>query len=125
MSWVMASCEQQRVPQSSQINQQGPIPFCLNIPQNNPSSQSFSQVAQDNPFQVVYHNGHQYQLTQGIANQLRELPPLAPLRQRTVPVPVPTVSHKCDKFEDGIFQCNFYRLEFLILSIILLYSNLR
>ena len=102
MSWVMASCEQQRVPQSSQINQQGPIPFCLNIPQNNPSSQSFSQVAQDNPFQVVYHNGHQYQLTQGIANQLRELPPLPPSTLRKQTVSVPVVSHKCNKFQDGI-----------------------
>ena len=90
----MASPEQRRVPRSSQINQQGPIPFQLDIPQNNPPSQSLSQIAQDNPFQVVHHNGHQYQLTQGIANQLRDLPPLPPLRLRQQTGPVPAVSHE-------------------------------
>ena len=72
-----------------------PIPFQLNIPQNNSPSVSLSQIAPADPFQVVDHNGHQYHLTQGIANQLRDLPPLPPMRKRQQRRPVATVSAIC------------------------------
>ena len=36
------------------------------------------QNIQDGPFHVAYHDGQEWHLTQGIAAQLRDLPPLMP-----------------------------------------------
>ena len=91
----MASPEQRRLPTTSQQSL-GSIPFQLNIPQHNPPSHSHSNITQADPFQVVHHNGHQYHLTQGIADQLRNLPPFpAALRSRQQTDPIPTVSVIC------------------------------
>ncbi|KAJ4470859.1 hypothetical protein J3R30DRAFT_3710822 [Lentinula aciculospora] len=71
---AVGSPENRRTPQPSPHG--GPIPFQLNIPQNYVPSQH----SQDDLFQVINHNGQEFQLTQGIANQLRNLPPLLPTR---------------------------------------------
>ncbi|KAJ3724347.1 hypothetical protein C8R42DRAFT_640387 [Lentinula raphanica] len=72
----MDSPQLRRTPQSSQNNPGGPIPFQIEIPQGYvPPVHS-----QDDPFQIVQHNGHALHLTPGIAAQLQQLPPLVPIR---------------------------------------------
>ena len=76
-SRIMYTPQHRRLPQSSQ-NIPEPIPFPLNIPQRHAGP---SHNFPDDPFQVVYHQGQELHLTQGIAHQVRNLPPLVPRRE--------------------------------------------
>ncbi|KAJ3738099.1 hypothetical protein EV360DRAFT_26142, partial [Lentinula raphanica] len=68
-SRTMDSPQLRRTPQSSQNNPGGPIPFQIEIPQGYvPPVHS-----QNDPFQIVQHNGHALHLTPGIAAQLQQL----------------------------------------------------
>ena len=69
----MNSPQNWRLPHQHQ-NNFAPIPFNLNIP----PVQQYQNIP-DNPFQVVQHDGQQLYLSQGIADQLRGLPPLVPV----------------------------------------------
>ncbi|KAF5349403.1 hypothetical protein D9757_013108 [Collybiopsis confluens] len=96
---VLNSPEHRRTPQSQ--GRGPPIPFLLHQtpPQNNyrlpsvpppPPSQN-----DDDPFvfEPVQHNGQAFQLTPGIAAQLRALPPLQPVRGRRANIePLPLLS---------------------------------
>ena len=79
-SRIMHSPEHRRLPQTPQ-NMLQPIPFPLSIPQRHTANTGTSHNLPDDPFQVIHYKGQQLHLTQGIANQVRNLPPLVPTRE--------------------------------------------
>ena len=81
-SRILDSPEQRRVPGQHLHYGHEHIPFRLNIPHH--AAQPQQQQLGDDPFQMIHHNGQELQLSQGMANQVADLPPMPRYMPRQV-----------------------------------------